>query len=164
MKIIVAAAFYLLYWGVCFLATGTDQKNLLGLRSYPDEVQARVRSHPQLGPMAPKAKPLPAILLGNLIQFTVIFSALGFALRHPLGLISYWPAFWFFLALGEGLGLFDPLVIDLLWWRNTRRVRFSFLPDKAYYQNPGKHIGSFLRGIPLFAVIAALAAALVALP
>lgn len=39
MKIIIAVAFYLLYWFCCFLGTGTDKKNLLGLRSYPDEVQ-----------------------------------------------------------------------------------------------------------------------------
>lgn len=30
MKIIVAIAFYFLYWGVCFLGTGTDKKNLMG--------------------------------------------------------------------------------------------------------------------------------------
>ena len=36
MKIIVAIAFYFLYWGVCFLGTGTDKKNLMGLRSYSD--------------------------------------------------------------------------------------------------------------------------------
>ena len=49
MKIIVAIAFYFLYWGVCFLGTGTDKKNLMGLRSYPEEVQNRVRSDHQLG-------------------------------------------------------------------------------------------------------------------
>ena len=38
MKIMIAAVFYCLYWGVCFLGTGTDRKNLIGLRSYPDEV------------------------------------------------------------------------------------------------------------------------------
>ncbi len=43
----------------------------------------------------------------------------------------------------RGLGLFDLLVIDLLWWRNTKRTRFSFLPEKKYYQNPKKHIESF---------------------
>lgn len=70
-------------------------------------------------------------------------------------------AFWFFFALGEGLGLFDLVVIDLLWWRNTKRIRFSFLPEKAPYQDPDKHIGSFLRGIPMFAVIALLSAGIV---
>ena len=49
MKIIVVVVFYFLHWGVCFLGTGTDKKNLMGLRSYPDAVQDRVRSDPQLG-------------------------------------------------------------------------------------------------------------------
>ena len=34
MKIIIAVAFCFLYWGVCFLGTGTDKKNLISLRSY----------------------------------------------------------------------------------------------------------------------------------
>ena len=59
------------------------------------------------------------------------------------------------------LGLFDLVVIDLLWWRNTKRTRFSFLPEKKYYQNPKKHIESFWRGIPLFAAVAALSALIV---
>lgn len=54
-------------------------------------------------------------------------------------------------------------LIDLLWWRNTKRIRFSFLPEKACYQNPRKHIDSFLKGIPLFAVTALLGAALLCL-
>ena len=73
-------------------------------------------------------------------------------------------AFLFFLALGEGLWLFDLIIIDLLWWRSTKRIRFSFLPEKALYQDPGKLIGSFLRGIPLFAAVAVLCAGLVTIP
>ena len=161
MKIIIAIAFYFLHWGVCFLGTGTDRKNLIGLRSYPDEVQSRVRSDPQLGKAVPKAKSTAAILLSNLLLFTVLFSVLGLALKRVLGLNNYLPAFWYFLAFGEGLGLFDLLVIDLLWWRNTKRIRFSFLPEKEAYQNPKKHIESFLHGIPLFAAVAALAALIV---
>ena len=136
MKIIVAIAFYFLYWGVCFLGTGTDKKNLMGLRSYPEEVQNRVRSDHQLGKAVPKGKSTAAVWLSNLLLFTVVFSALG-------------------------LALFDLLVIDLLWWRNTKRTRFSFLPEKKYYQNPKKHIESFWRGIPLFAAVAALSALIV---
>ena len=49
MKIIVAFTVYFLYWGVCFLGTGTDKKNLIGLRSYPDAIQDRVRSDSLLG-------------------------------------------------------------------------------------------------------------------
>ncbi len=158
MKIILAIAFYFLYWGVCFLGTGTDRKNLIGLRSYPEAVQNRVRSDPQLGTAVPKAKSAAAVLLSNLLLFTAVFSVLGLALKGVLNLDGYLPAFWYFLAFGEGLGLFDLLVIDLLWWRSTKRIRFSFLPEKKYYQDPKKHIESFLRGIPLFAAIAALTA------
>ena len=133
MKIIIAIAFYFLYWGVCFLATGTDKQNLLGLRSYSEEVQDRVRSDPQLGKAVPKAKSIAVILLSNLLLFTVLFSVLGLALKSVLNFDGYLSAFWYFLALGEGLGVFDLLVIDLLWWRNTKRIRFSFLPEKKYY-------------------------------
>lgn len=126
MKIMIAAVFYFLYWGVCFLGTGTDRKNLIGLRSYPDEVQTRVQSDPQLGQAVPKAKSTAAILLSNLLLFTVVFSVLGLALKSVLGLNNYLSAFWYFLAFGEGLGLFNLLVIDLLWWRSTKRIRFSF--------------------------------------
>ena len=161
MKIIIIIAFYFLYWGMCYLGTGTDKKNLLGLRSYPGEVQDRVRSDPQLAQDVPKAKSTVAILLSNLLLFTVLFSVLGLALKSVLNLNGYLPAFWYFLAFGEGLGVFDLLVIDLLWWRNTKRIRFSFLPEKEYYQDPKKHIESFWRGIPLFAAIAALTALIV---
>ena len=84
MKIITAAVFYLLYWFICFLCTGTDKKNLAGLRSYPDEVQARVRREPQLAGSIPKAKSMPAILLSNLLLFTAVFSILGAALKQEL--------------------------------------------------------------------------------
>ena len=161
MKWLIIPAFWFLYWGICFLCTGTDKKNLAGLRSYPSEVQARVRE--KLPNVAPKEKSIPSILLGNLILFTVVFSAIGLVFKKVLAFDSYLSTFWYFLILGEGLGLFDLLVIDLLWWRNTKRIRFSFLPEKEIYQNPQKHLDSFVRGIPLFAVIAALSAWIVRL-
>ncbi len=106
-------------------------------------------------------KSILSILLGNRLLFTVVFSALWLVLKNPLGLNNFGTTFLFFLALGEGLGVFDFVIIDLLWWRNTKRIRFSFLPEKADYQNPSKHIGSFLRGVPLFAVVALLSAVIV---
>lgn len=161
IKIATAFLFDLFYWFCCFLGTGTDRKNLAGIRSYPDAVQQSVRKHPMLGKAAPQEKSIPSILLGNLLLFTVVFSGLGLALKGFLGLYDFGAAFGFFLALGEGLGVFDLVVIDLLWWRHTKRIRFSFLPEKERYQDPGKHITSFLWGIPLFAVIAALSAGIV---
>ena len=46
MKWLIIPAFWFLYWGICFLCTGTDKKNLAGLRSYPDAVQNIVRGIP----------------------------------------------------------------------------------------------------------------------
>lgn len=163
IKIIVAVLFYLLYWLCCFLGTGTDKKNLAGLRFYPDAVRTAVREHPVLGRSVPKKRTLLSILLGNLLLFTVVFSILGLIMKKSLELNDFWTTFCFFLALGEGLGLFDLVVIDLLWWRNTKRICFSFIPEKSAYQDPQKHIESFLRGILLFALVAVIASAVVVL-
>ena len=138
MKRMILSAFWFLYWGMCFLCTGIGQKNLAGLRSYPDAVQNIVRERLD---DAPKAKSIPAILLSNLVFFTLIFSVLGLALKNVLDFEVFLPAFWSFLLLGEGLGLFD-----LLWRRNTRRILFPFLPEQEYYQNPSRHVSSFVRG------------------
>jgi hypothetical protein len=161
MRIFIAFAFYFLYWFICFLFTGTDRKNLIGLRSYPDAVQKKVRARGLIDNM--KKPSIPSILISNTLLFTAVFSVIGLIFRKTLALGSYLDAFLYFLALGEGLGLFDLVVIDLLWWRNTKRIRFSFIPEKEEYRNPEKHLGSFLRGIPLFTAVAALTALVVTL-
>ncbi len=154
-KWLLLPAFYLLYWGICFLGTGDDKKNLRGLRSYPKEVQELVRKKIE---NAPKKQPLHIVLLSNFLVFAALFFSLGVMLSYLSPFDSYLSSFLYFLAFGEGLGLFDLLVIDLLWWRRSKRIRFSFLPSKEPYQNPREHIDSFLRGIPLFMAVAAFAA------
>lgn len=161
MRIFIASAFYFLYWFICFLLTGTDRKNLIGLRSYPDSVQEKVRARGLIKDT--KNPSIPSILVSNTLLFTIVFSIIGLVFRKVLMLDTYLSAFLYFLAFGEGLGLFDLVVIDLLWWRNTKRIRFSFIPEKEEYRNPEKHLGSFLRGIPLFAAVAALTALVVTL-
>ncbi len=160
MKYIIAIAFWFLYWGICFLLTGSDRKNLIGLRSYPDSVQEKVREKGLVG-KEKKSPRIVSILVSNTLLFTLVFSVIGLVFRRTLLFEGYLDAFVYFLILGEGLGLFDLLVIDLLWWRNTKRIRFSFIPDKEEYQNPEKHLGSFWRGIPMFAAVAALTALVV---
>ena len=59
------------------------------------------------------------------------------------------------LILGQSLNAFDFLVIDMLWWRNSKRIRFEGTKNRAeLYSNPKKHFISFLKGIALFLVIA----------
>ncbi len=160
MKWIIIPVFWLLYWLMCFLGTGTDKKNLVSLSSYPDSVQKIVRERME---NVPNNKSVLSILVGNLIFFTLIFVLIGLALKKILAFDSFLSAFLYFLILGEGLGLFDLLVIDLMWWQNTERIRFSFLPEKSYYLDMEKHIISFVRGIPLFTLVALLSARLLML-
>ncbi len=160
MKWLIMFIFYFLYWGICYLCTGGDKKNLMGLRSYPENVQKIVREKIS---DAPKAKSILNILISNILLFTVVFSIMGLLFKNIYNFNSYLSAFIYFLLLGEGLGLFDLLIIDLLWWRNTKRIRFSFIEDKQYYQDPKMHIDSFVRGIPMFIVVAALSALITSL-
>lgn len=157
VKFFVAFAFYFLYWLICYLNTGTDKKNLIGFRSYPDVVQQKVLKHP-IYQKEIKEKSILSILFANLILFTGVFSILGLSLKNILGLKDFQTAFIFFLAFGEGLGLFDLVVIDFLWWRNTPRIRFSFLPQRQYYQDASKHVASFYRGLPMFLLVAIFSA------
>ena len=60
------------------------------------------------------------------------------------------------LILGQGLNVFDLVFIDLLWWRNTNRIRFSKIPEKSLYQNPKKHIEAFERALLMYFLIALL--------
>ena len=158
MKILSILILYLIYWGMCYLGTGTDKKNMASFRAYPDKVQEAVRNRPESAAMIPKEKPTALVWVSNLVLFTVVFAVVGLLGKKAFALTDYAAAFGYLFALGEGLGLFDLLVVDLLWWRHTERTRFSFLKDEAAYQDPKKHVQAFVRGIPMFAASAALAA------
>lgn len=161
LRIVVGSVLYGIFFLTCYLATGTDKKNMRGFRSYPDEVQKSVREDPALREFVPQKSSVQIVILSNVIMFTVVFLILGLVLEDALGLVGFQATFRYLLIVGEGLNLFDLLVIDLLWWRNSERIRFSCVPKKEAYQNPKKHVDSFLRGIPTFAVVAVIAAWLI---
>ncbi|MCI8410017.1 MAG: hypothetical protein HFJ09_12230 [Lachnospiraceae bacterium] len=61
------------------------------------------------------------------------------------------------LLLGQCLNVFDFLVIDMLWWRKSKRIRFTGTEDKKeLYANPRKHFISFLKGIVVFLLVAVI--------
>ena len=161
MKMIVGIILYSLFFVMCYIGTGTDKKNMGGFRSYPDEVQKRVYEDAVLGSLAPKKCSVQIALISNFIMFTSIFSVIGILLKDILYIADFQSAFLYFIILGEGLNLFDLVVIDLLWWRNSSRIRFSCVPEKEAYQNPKKHIDSFVRGIFTFVAVALLTALIV---
>lgn len=163
LKICFVVGMCLLLWIICYLNTGNDKKNMFGFRSYPKEVQDLVKKDPMLGANAPANINMVKVLAENAILFTIIFLIIGVVLKYTVGFDGFMDAFIYFLILGETLNLFDLLIIDLLWWRNTARIRFSCVPDKRLYQNPTVHINSFLRGIIMYLVIAVITAGILTL-
>ena len=150
LRIFFVAFYCLLLWLICFINTGNDRKNLRGLRSYPRIVRDIVRNDPQLGKIAPVEANKVKILLSNFILFTVIFLVPVFVIKFE----SFLDAFLYILILGEVLNFFDYAVIDLLWWRNIKRIRFSCAPGKELYQDITEHTLSFLRGILMYLFVA----------
>lgn len=145
--VILCSVFFLL----CYLGTGTDEKNLRNYSSYPDEVQARVRAIEAYRGRWKETGKL-ATWITNFILFAVLFLPFGYFIRDKNLLQNVLSL----LILGESLNAFDLLVIDILWWRNTKRIRFSEIPEKTLYQDPRKHIAAFLRALVLYFVVALL--------
>ncbi len=126
MEWIVLPIFYLLYWGMCVLLTGSDKKNLLSFSSYPEEVRKIVKENNALKDYIPKKRPMTITMLSNIAIFTLVFFLIGVLINKVFLVKGFGPLLTYFLVFGEGLNLFDLRVIDLIWWRNSKRVRFSF--------------------------------------
>lgn len=139
------------FFALCFLGTGTDEKNIKSYASYPDEVQKRIREVDKYQGKFHEANEL-VTWFANLVVFLVLFMIFGAFLREK----DFTQNFIKLLILGEALNIFDLVVIDLLWWRNTKRIRFSKIQEKTLYQNPKKHIEAFFRAIPMYIVVAAV--------
>lgn len=148
IEIIILCA---VFFALCFLGTGTDEKNLKSYASYPDEVQKRIREIQEYQGKYHEASKL-VTWFANLALFLVLFIIFGAFIREK----DFTQNFINLLILGQALNIFDLVVIDLLWWRNTSRIRLTKVPEKALYQNPKKHIEAFLRAIPMYIVVAAV--------
>ena len=139
-----------LFWGICYLGTGTDEKNIKSYYSYPDDAQNIVKANPKLNSKIKPYKPLVSFI-SNLIMFLVILFVFGFFIKSN----TYLNNLINILLLGQILNLFDFLVIDTLWWRNSSTVRFTGTENKPeLYSNPKKHFLSFLKGCVMFLIVA----------
>lgn len=139
------------FFALCFLGTGTDEKNLRNYRFYPDEVQNRIKDIEEYKGKYKETSRFSS-WIANFLLFTILFLLLGISIRQA----NFMHNFISLLILGETLNIFDLIVIDLLWWRNTKRIRFLKIPQKELYQNPKKHIGAFFRALVLYFFVAAL--------
>ena len=146
IEIVILCAVFL---GVCYLGTGTDQKNLKNYSSNPDKVQNRIQEIAEYrGKFKETGK--ARVLAANFLVFTVLFLLLGIPIRQEN--FSY--NFICLLILGQSLNVFDLFVIDLLWWRNSERIRLSKIPQKELYRDPKKHIEAFIRALMFYFFVA----------
>lgn len=134
---------------LCIFRTGTDAKNLQNYSSYPDTVQSRIRTIPEYKHQVQEKNPF-LTFTANFLLFLVILFVFGIFIRQN----NFAQNFLSLLILGQTLNVFDLIVIDLLWWRHTPRIRFSKLPQPALYQDPRKHISAFTRAFIMFCAIA----------
>ena len=141
-----------------FFGTGTDEKNLRHYLSYPDEVQKQIKEIREYQGKYKETGRLDA-WIANFLLFTILFLLLGIFIRQA----NFMHNFINLLILGEMLNAFDLIVIDLIWWRNTKRIRLLKIPQKELYQNPKKHIEAFLRALVLYFFVAVLDGYLLAL-
>lgn len=145
------AGLCLVFFLLCFLGTGGDIKNMKSFSSYPDEVQEIVKKS-DLASGIKVGSPWVSFF-SNIAVFTVVLFALCMVIRQS----DFWGNFVNVAMVGQILNAFDFLVIDLLWWRNSKRVRFSGTEDRAeLYKNPKKHFISFLKGIVVFFIVAVI--------
>ncbi len=139
----------MLFFLICYLNTGSDEKNIKSFSSYPDEIQHIVRERAILKDNIKTMAPLISII-SNIMVFLVILFVFGIFIKRA----NFKDNFTNLLILGQSLNLFDFLVIDMLWWRNSSRIRFTGTEhmDKVY-KNPKKHFISFTKGILVFSIV-----------
>ena len=145
--IILCALFFLM----CYLGTGSDEKNIKSFASYPDAVKEIVLKNPDLKSKIKKKK-ANIVFVTNLITFCILLFIFGFMGRAA----SYQENFIRILLMGEIVNLFDYLVIDMMWFRKSARTRFSVAENPEIYLDMTYHTKSFVKGILLFVLVAAI--------
>lgn len=158
MLIVELVILYVLFWGICYLNTGSDDKNIKSYASYPDEVQEMVNKNPVLQSKIKTASSFVSFV-SNIVVFGIVLFIFGLFVKDD----GFRANFTNLMILGQSLNAFDFLVIDMLWWRNSKRVRFTGTKNrKELYSNPKKHFASFLKGIAVFLIIAVIDGAILA--
>lgn len=159
LLIIETAGLCLLFWLLCYLGTGTDEKNIKSYRSYPDAVQSMLKADPKLKGMIRETSPA-AVFFSNVLLFSVILFFFGLSVKKE----TFSGNFLNILILGQVLNAFDYFVMDLLWFRNTRRTRFQGTEkEDRLYRDPQNHRKAFLRGIGAFFLVALIDGGLLSL-
>ena len=130
------------------------------IASYPSAIRKRVESLPEyqeILQLTVKKQVLRKILACFLI------AALMAMISHLSGATTFLTAFWHTLGLFSVVNLYDVLVLDLIIFCHSQRLRIKGTEDMTEeYQNPWHHIKGGLKGICLGLVVSLLSGGLVA--
>ncbi|WP_315120927.1 hypothetical protein [uncultured Clostridium sp.] len=141
-----------LFFVICYFNTGSDKKNIKSFSSYPNEVQHIVKENHFLNDKIKIITPFISFI-SNIIMFVVILFIFGLFMKQA----NFIDNFTSLLILGQILNLFDFLIIDILWWRNSKRIRFTGTENMDnIYKNPKNHFISFIKGIFVFLIVAVI--------
>lgn len=157
--LIVVVVIYILFFIMCYINTGTDKKNINSYYSYPDIIQEKINENSELKALIPKEKNYVQSFISNFVVFFVVFMSAGFIVKC----FDFKSAFIYLLIMGEGLNLFDFLVIDCCWFVRAKRTRFNYIGNPEMYIGYKKHFISFLKAIPIFVAVAFIGAAVLSL-
>lgn len=113
---ILCIVFFLL----CYLGTGTDEKNLNSYSPYLNEVQNRIKDIAEYQGRFKESNKV-TVFVSNFLMFLCLLFIFGLFMREK----NFWHNFFDLTVIGQGLNLFDLLIIDFLWWRNTKRIHFT---------------------------------------
>lgn len=159
MVLAIECVIFCLIMGLmCVLGTGSDEKNIKSYRNYPTVLKEKLKNDPKYKDKIKEVNPI-SVFISNLIMFLVIVFIFGLFIRTE----SFLYNFVFLLILGQVMNLFDLLIMDMLWFRNTKRVRFSEYSDDSLYKDPKEHIISFLKALVMFTIVALIDGAILML-
>ncbi|MFL0251887.1 hypothetical protein ACJDT4_15825 [Clostridium neuense] len=149
----------LIFFAICFLGTGSDEKNIRSFDSYPDEIQQLIINDDRLKNKIIR-KSSTMSFISNIFVFSIVLCLFGVIIKTN----SFKQNFINILILGQVVNAFDLIFIDMIWWRNTKRIRFKGTEKlDVVYRNPKKHIRSFLKGIIVFIIVALIDALILSL-
>jgi hypothetical protein len=141
------------------ILAGIRGNPLKGIMSYPPAVRDRVAGLPQYRDALPKARQ------GHIAA--KIISGFGFILVFAVVIWfsaprAFLPAFGYALGLFTVVNLYDLIVLDWLWFCNSKKMRIPGTEDmdKAY-RDKLFHLVGFCKGMVIGLVISAAAAGLV---
>ena len=141
-----------------FLISGKDKLNAKLYPFYGRELQATLKADEELKGRILDLSPTTLFIIKSIFYIILLF-VLGIFMRTG----DFFKNFANLFIFGQIVNLFDLGVVKLLYFRNSKRVRFTNYQEKELYLDAKSNYYIFLISIILFTCVAALDGALLLL-